>query len=140
MPHFDSLKIYSCGKHCEKRRNCLKQAISPILTMLSTLFSTYFPIQMHLKVSSAICFNLDQSKILSSGNGLTENKILATSKLKAFSDNNANMAQMVQGFFAKGENTEYQCFLSQGHSKSTLSSKGSIRQSPDYNSLSNESD
>ena len=29
MPHFDALKIYSCGKHCEKRRNCLLQAISP---------------------------------------------------------------------------------------------------------------
>ena len=25
---------------------------------------------MHFKMSSAICFNLDQSKILSSGNGL----------------------------------------------------------------------
>ena len=25
---------------------------------------------MHFKLSSAICFNLDQSKILSSGNGL----------------------------------------------------------------------
>ena len=23
MPHFDTLKIYSFGKHCEKRRNCL---------------------------------------------------------------------------------------------------------------------
>ena len=23
MPHFDTLKIYSSGKHCEKRRNCL---------------------------------------------------------------------------------------------------------------------
>ena len=23
MPHFDALKIYNCGKHCEKRRNCL---------------------------------------------------------------------------------------------------------------------
>ena len=23
MPHFDALKIYSCGKHCEKRRICL---------------------------------------------------------------------------------------------------------------------
>ena len=23
VPHFDALKIYSCGKHCEKRRNCL---------------------------------------------------------------------------------------------------------------------
>ena len=23
MPHFDALKIYSCGKLCKKRRNCL---------------------------------------------------------------------------------------------------------------------
>ena len=23
MPHFHALKIYSCGKHGEKRRNCL---------------------------------------------------------------------------------------------------------------------
>ena len=23
MPHFDAIKIYSCRKHCEKRRNCL---------------------------------------------------------------------------------------------------------------------
>ena len=23
IPHFDTLKICSCGKHCEKRRNCL---------------------------------------------------------------------------------------------------------------------
>ena len=23
MPHFDALKINSCGKHCENRRNCL---------------------------------------------------------------------------------------------------------------------
>ena len=27
---------------------------------------------MHFKMSSAICFNLDQSKILSSGNGFTD--------------------------------------------------------------------
>ena len=37
----------------EKRKNCLLQAISPFLAMFS-----------------AICFNLDQSKILSSGNRL----------------------------------------------------------------------
>ena len=23
MPHFDALTIYSSGKHCEKKRNCL---------------------------------------------------------------------------------------------------------------------
>ena len=42
IPHFDALKIYSCGKHCEKRRNCLQQAISTFLTMFSTLYGTYF--------------------------------------------------------------------------------------------------
>ena len=38
IPHFDALKIHNCGKHCEKRRKCLKQAISPFLTMFSTLY------------------------------------------------------------------------------------------------------
>ena len=70
MTPFDSLKIYSCRKHCEKRRNCLKQAISPFLTMFSILYDTYFSLSMHFKMSSAISFNLDQSKIFSSGNGL----------------------------------------------------------------------
>ena len=42
MPHFEALKIYNCGKHCEKRRNCLLQAIPPFLTMFSTLCGTYF--------------------------------------------------------------------------------------------------
>ena len=39
--------------------------------MFSTLYDTYFPFEIHFNMSSAICFNLDQSKILSSGNGLT---------------------------------------------------------------------
>ena len=38
--------------------------------MFSTLYDAYFAFQMHLKMSSAIHFNLDQSKILSSGNEL----------------------------------------------------------------------
>ena len=43
MLHFDALKIYySCGKYREKSRNCLLQAISPFLTMFSTLYGTYF--------------------------------------------------------------------------------------------------
>ena len=70
MPYFDALKIFSCGKHSEKRRNCLKQAISPFLTMFSTLYGTYFSFKMHFKMSSSICFTLDQSKMLSSGNEL----------------------------------------------------------------------
>ena len=41
MPHFDTLMRYRCGKHCETRRNLLKQAISPFLTMFSTLYGFY---------------------------------------------------------------------------------------------------
>ena len=70
MLHFDALKIYSCGKHCEKRRNCLLRLVSPFLTMFSTLYGSHFVFKMHFKMSSAICFNLDQSEILLSGNGL----------------------------------------------------------------------
>ena len=39
--------------------------------MFSTLYGTYFSFQMHFKMSSVICFNLDQFETLSSGNGLT---------------------------------------------------------------------
>ena len=72
IPHFDALKIYSCGKHCEKRRYCLLQAISSFLTMFSTLYGNHFPFKMHFNfnMSSANCFSLDQSKILLSGNRL----------------------------------------------------------------------
>ena len=39
--------------------------------MFSTLYGTYFYFKWTLiKISSAICFNLDQSKISSSGTGL----------------------------------------------------------------------
>ena len=69
LPHSAAFKRYSCGKHCEKRRNCLEQAISHFLTMFSILYSTYFSFQMHFKMLFAVSFNLDQS-----GNGL--NKIL----------------------------------------------------------------
>ena len=48
---------------------CNKQFLL-FLTMFSTLYGTYFPFQMYFKMSSAICFNLDQSEMLSSGNGL----------------------------------------------------------------------
>ena len=68
MPHFDAPKIYSCGKHCKKRRNRLLQAISLYLTMFSTLYGNYFSFKMHFKMLSAICFSLDQPRILSSGN------------------------------------------------------------------------
>ena len=38
--------------------------------MFSTLYGTCFSFYMHFKMSSAICFSLDQSKIVSSDNGL----------------------------------------------------------------------
>ena len=69
-------------------------------------------------MSSVIFFNLDQSKILSSGNGLIDNKILALSKLKAFADDNFNVAEVVkfllgriENIVGRGENTGYQPFL-----------------------------
>ena len=49
MPHFDALKIYSCRKHCDKRTNCLEQAISPFLTVFSTIYGTYFHFKCTLK-------------------------------------------------------------------------------------------
>ena len=47
---------------------CNKQFF--LFSLFSTLYVT-FPFYMHFKMSSAVCFNLDQSKILPSGNGLT---------------------------------------------------------------------
>ena len=58
---------------------CNKQ-LSPFLAIFSTLYVTYFPYEMYFKMSSAICFNLDKSKILSSGNGLL---VKASSILKS---------------------------------------------------------
>ena len=40
--------------------------------MFSTLYATYFSFQMNFKMFSAICLNLDQSKILWTGNALTD--------------------------------------------------------------------
>ena len=42
LSHFDALKTYRCGKHHVKRRNCLRQAISPFLTVISTQCDAYF--------------------------------------------------------------------------------------------------
>ena len=47
-----------------------KQAISPFPTVFSTLLDTLLPFSSNLKLSSANSLSLDQSKILSSGNGL----------------------------------------------------------------------
>ena len=48
--------------------------------MFSILYGTYFSFQMHFKMSSAICFNLNQFKILSSGNGLMSKRSMYKAK------------------------------------------------------------
>ena len=69
---------------------------------------------------SAICFNSDQSKILSSGNGLTitRRQILDSSKLKEFADDNfkfdkngRKLSKQVENTVRKGEIARYEQFL-----------------------------
>ena len=69
---------------------------------------------------SAISFNLDQSKILSSGlvKSLPNDKILDRSKLKAFADDNIKVLKKmifvcdrVENIVAKRENAGYQHLL-----------------------------
>ena len=48
-PHFDALKIYSCGKHAGKGEIACYKQFSPFLTMFSTLFGTYFHFKCTLK-------------------------------------------------------------------------------------------
>ena len=72
-------------------------------------------------MSSAIVFNLDQSKILLSCNGLTchqMTKFLDLSILKAFADDKSNIAsnlkfnlERVENIEKKGENAGYLHFL-----------------------------
>ena len=52
--------------------NIIEKAVSPFLTMFSILYVTFFSFKMHFKMST-ICFSLDQSKILLTGNGLKGN-------------------------------------------------------------------
>ena len=64
---------------------------------------------------SAIFFNLDQSKILSTGNGLTlpHNKKVEFSKIRAFADNNLDVIEVMECLYnrienmGKGENAGY---------------------------------
>ena len=64
MLHFDTLKIYSCGKHCEKRRNCLLQAISPFLIMCSNLYGTsYAPLQRSGGIVLCKCLSVSRPSL-----------------------------------------------------------------------------
>ena len=77
---------------------------------------------MHSKMSSAICLNLDQSKILSSGDGLNKKAIIVYHlqhgpivdfpKLKEFSDPNYMWIKLsefirLENIVGKGENAGY---------------------------------
>ena len=76
---------------------------------------------MHFKMLSAICFNLDQSKFLSSGNWvnpITRRQILDFSKLKEFADddfkfheNGRKISKWVENTVGKGEIARYEQFL-----------------------------
>ena len=55
-------------------------------------------------MSSAVCFNLDQSKFLSFGNELTHEKFYILSKLKEFADDCVKFDENVGLFFKRVEN------------------------------------
>ena len=64
------LKAFANGVTNVTQMNKIVFTICCWLQQFSTLYGTYFPLSILFKMSSAICLNLDQSKILSSGNGL----------------------------------------------------------------------
>ena len=70
IPTFNAPEKEAFRKHCGKRRKCWLSAFSPFLTMFSTLHKTNFKLSITFILSFANAFNLDQSKILLSGNGL----------------------------------------------------------------------
>ena len=90
--HFDALNIYSCNKQFLLFSQCLRPFMAPLI--------------FHFKCT-LICFHLDQSKILLSGNGIK----LDLSQLKAAEDKNFNSAfmmkfssKMEENILNKGEN------------------------------------
>ena len=72
VPHFDALNIYIAVENIVKKGEiaCNKQFLL-FHNVFYPIYGTYFPCYTHFEMSSAICFSLDQSKKLSSGNGLT---------------------------------------------------------------------
>ena len=62
MPHFDALKIYTPVENIVRKGEiaCNKQFLLFSQYVLQR-YGTYFSFEMHFKMLSAICFNLDQS-------------------------------------------------------------------------------
>ena len=71
---------------------------------------------MHFKMLSAICFNLDQSKILS-GNGLTQTsnfRLFQSERVcrrQKFDENGRKLSDWVENTVGKGEIAHYEPFL-----------------------------
>ena len=72
MLHFDALKIIAVENivrkgeiACNKQFLLFSQCFLPHMALI-------FHFKTHFKMSCTICFNLDQSKILWSGNGLMD--------------------------------------------------------------------
>ena len=75
---------------------------------------------MHFKMSSAICLDLDESKILSSGNGLTQyqttnSRLFQTEEFAddnfKFDKNGRKLSKQVENTVGKGEIACYEQFL-----------------------------
>ena len=62
-PGFYGSAVHIFWKQRQKRRNRSKWAISPFSTVFSTCLRSFLPFSTELKLSSANCFNLDESKI-----------------------------------------------------------------------------
>ena len=78
--------------------------------LFSQCFLPYMAVIFHfkcaLKLSSAICFNLDQSELLSSGNGLTLSQLTKYKfKLMAFADHKFNGVIKLMVFFFESVKT-----------------------------------
>ena len=65
--HVSAVQVFR--KHCGKRRNCSQRAISPFLTVFSTLLEDLLPFSSNLKSSSATSFSLEESEICRLGKG-----------------------------------------------------------------------
>ena len=68
-PGFYVFTVQVFGKHCGKRRNCSKRAISPFPAVFSDHFENFLPFSSNLKLSSANSFSLENCKICRLGKG-----------------------------------------------------------------------
>ena len=68
-PGFYVFAVQVFWKHCGKRRNRSKRAISPFPTVFSTLLIHFLLFSSSLKLSFANSFSLEESKICRLGNG-----------------------------------------------------------------------